>query len=109
MGRRSAEATKARLMWPSLRAPCGDFFFAAAEPFCDLVEWVFFAAVWPEDPAWNDSAITNNRSRKRLTNTAQLPRKTGPHKRNIVIGQNPDQFLIKIIGGRDRRFSVALF
>src|SRR5207245_3636836 len=115
MGRRSAEATKARRMCPSLRAVWGeDFFFAAAELlpelFFDCGEWVFFPDVWPSTAAWNGTRRDRREMEiKRLSSTAfQLPRKTGPHERNVIVGQNPDQFLGEVVGGSDSGFRVAL-
>src|SRR5689334_12704216 len=74
MGRRSAEATNARLMWRSLREAsaffCADeaaafFDFAAG----DFVEGDFLLDVWREKPACNDTRAIQQESKKRLTCT----------------------------------------
>jgi|SRR4249919_4332826 len=74
MGRRSAEATNARLMWLSLRE-AGVFFCAdeAAAFFdfvaTDFVEGDFLLDVCSEKPACNDTRAIQQESKKRLTCT----------------------------------------
>src|SRR6476661_5862536 len=74
MERRSAEATNARLMWPSLREAC--VFFCAAEAAAlfdfvegDFVEGDFLLDVCSEKPACNDTRAIQQKSKKRLTCT----------------------------------------
>ena len=92
MERRSAEATNARLMWPSLREACA--FFCADEVlafFFDFVEGDFLLDVWREKPACNDTRAIQQESKKRLTCTDfQLSRKPGAHERNVIVRQNSD-------------------
>ena len=79
MGRRSAEATKARLMWTSLREACA-FFCADEAAACfdfvegdfveaDFVEGDFLLDVCSEKPACNDTRAIQQESKKRLTCT----------------------------------------
>ncbi len=58
MGRRSEDATNARLIWPSLRVAAAFFCADAGAAFFALVEGVCFLDVWPVKPACNDTRIT---------------------------------------------------
>ena len=69
MGRRSAEATNARLMWPSLREACAFFCADEAADFFVFVEGDFFLDAWREKPACNDTRAIQQESKKRLTCT----------------------------------------
>ena len=69
MGRRSAEATKARLIWPSLRAAAVFFVAGEVAAFFALGEETFLLDVWPEKPACNDTRSTHKENKKRLTST----------------------------------------
>src|SRR5690242_13531128 len=71
MERRSAEATNARLMWPSLREACAFFCADEAAAFFDFatgdfVEGDFLLDVWSEKPACNDTRAIQQVSKKRL-------------------------------------------
>ena len=79
MGRRSADATNARLICPSLREACA-FFCAAEAAACfdfaeedfaeeEFVEGDFFLVVCSEKPACNDTRAIQQESKKRLTGT----------------------------------------
>src|SRR5579884_2552125 len=70
MGRRSVEATNARLICPSLRAVCGDcaaFFFCAF--LVAAAECFFCVVVWARRPDWNTRRDKREINKKRLNGT----------------------------------------
>jgi hypothetical protein len=73
MGRKSAEATNARFMCPSLRFARA-FFRAASAAFFDLADDFladedFLLDAWREKPAGTDTRSMRKRDRRRLTCT----------------------------------------
>src|SRR5437660_7453437 len=100
---RSADATKDFLMRCIRRISAAEslrgFFFLL---FVEDFEEVFFAEVCAaQAPVGRQPALTENVTMqmimKRRRDT-KLTRKTIAHERDIIIRQNADEFLIKIIG-----------
>jgi hypothetical protein len=78
MGRRSEEATNARLMCPSLRV-AGVLFCAEEDAaFFVLVEGAFLLDVWRVKPAGKDTRSTKRENRKRLSTDLNYRGKPAP-------------------------------